>query len=741
MFVDGGTAKDVEGGVDVFTSGASSNDVGSAATNQTADKAGADASAGLTRSNTNGAEATSTTWAAEDSGVVTPASPIATRVEELWTGPSEIRCEVENACAPNDCVLDTHACDGSFTIQSATDLDALAGCTSVSGNLVINASDLSSLAALQSLVTIGGDLTIEGCDSLTSLTGLDALVSIGGNLYVGDDQVQGSEGNSGLLNLAGLEQLAFVGGAIVIQDNPALTTLNGLRLVGLDGQLVIRRNGALTDLEALSSVTCLGGFGLQSSNLVTSLAGLDNLEQLGALYLSYDAGLSDLTALNEIEWIPGSVFFTGLDSLTNLQDLERLTGVGALDLSLNYQLTSFSGLDNLVVVRGDLRSTFDDFTGLGQLRAVGGVMFGFGRGVVGLDALEAAYVVRLSGDIDLWGFPDEALFGALVIEYNTLMEDLSAFSAVTVSEGLWLMANSNLQSLDGLHHTESFSLGIVLDSNERLASLEALDGLRFVAEQVFIVRNPALHDLRGLDDVEFTDGSVSVVESALVFDGGFTGFESLTTIGGRLHVDPAFDFRLLPQLESVGTLQLTYKTQFVDLMPFSHVTVERGLWVTNDYGLESLSGLRHDGHLEDTLEITGTEKLTDLSALRGVQTIDAVFIAGNESLTELSGLNDLVAVSEGVNVRLNAALQNLDGLEALTTVGGRLEITNNPLLENLDGLSQLMPLVNSPEGYAPSADVSVNVSLPQCAAEALVGRIVDPAHGKASGNDEASVCN
>jgi hypothetical protein len=72
-------------------------------------------------------------------------------------------------------------------------------------------------------------------------------------------------------------------------------------------------------------------------------------------------------------------------------------------------------------------------------------------------------------------------------------------------------------------------------------------------------------------------------------------------------------------------------------------------------------------------------------------------------------------------------------------VGGWF-VTNNDWLENLDGLGNVSPMVVG-DGELPSVEVSDNDALPQCFAEALVSRIVDPEYGEASGNDENGVCD
>ena len=62
-------------------------------------------------------------------------------------------------------------------LSNASDFDALSGCTEITGNLTIEFCDdaLTSLSGLESLTSVGGNLTIEWNEYLTSLAGLDNL--------------------------------------------------------------------------------------------------------------------------------------------------------------------------------------------------------------------------------------------------------------------------------------------------------------------------------------------------------------------------------------------------------------------------------------------------------------------------------------------------------------------------------------------------------------------------------------
>ncbi|UCF01989.1 MAG: hypothetical protein JSV14_16815 [Deltaproteobacteria bacterium] len=120
------------------------------------------------------------------------------------------------AVAVSDCNI---VCEGSFVIDdidTAADLEALSGCTTVTGDISIEYSPLTSLEGLECLAHVGGRLDIKLNDSLTSLAGLESVEAVGGEL--------GISVNRSLTSLAGLNNLKSVGGRLVIWYNRKLCT-------------------------------------------------------------------------------------------------------------------------------------------------------------------------------------------------------------------------------------------------------------------------------------------------------------------------------------------------------------------------------------------------------------------------------------------------------------------------------------------------------------------------------------
>jgi hypothetical protein len=141
---------------------------------------------------------------------------------------------------------------GNFSARSQSDLQDLSGYTEVTGELYVgtsasaSATDVSSLAAMSCLRTVGGHFTILENPLLTNLHGLEALEQVT-RLTIST--------NSGLETLEGPTALA-VSTILNIRANRSLTSLG----TGITGavDLYISDNSSLPLCEANAFATRLG---------------------------------------------------------------------------------------------------------------------------------------------------------------------------------------------------------------------------------------------------------------------------------------------------------------------------------------------------------------------------------------------------------------------------------------------------------------------------------------------------
>ena len=147
-------------------------------------------------------------------------------------------------------------CSGDKTYSQAVS----AGCTSIDGDLLVTATQKSSLDSVSGLNQIGGDLIVVGNPALTTLgTALDTLLTVGGQIYIVD--------NAELTTLAALGAVSNVSGRVRIMANPSLSSLEGLSRMAIGGSLYVSDNNllAVSAGSALCNTSVAGNFTLRAS--------------------------------------------------------------------------------------------------------------------------------------------------------------------------------------------------------------------------------------------------------------------------------------------------------------------------------------------------------------------------------------------------------------------------------------------------------------------------------------------
>jgi len=167
----------------------------------------------------------------------------------------------------------------SFTTQEEVDRFMINyyKCTMIEGDVEIGGganSDITNLAHLNVLKSIGGGLGIKNADLLKNLSGLDSLAFIGDGLFIND--------NESLQTLSGLESLASINGALVIQDNVSLTDVTGL--INIDANTIedisIQFNDSLAICDVQSICNYLAGPNA-TVEINNNALGCNSLEEVG----------------------------------------------------------------------------------------------------------------------------------------------------------------------------------------------------------------------------------------------------------------------------------------------------------------------------------------------------------------------------------------------------------------------------------------------------------------------------
>ncbi|MFK7806742.1 MAG: T9SS type A sorting domain-containing protein [Saprospiraceae bacterium] len=301
-------------------------------------------------------------------------------------------------------------------------LNEYPNCTNYSGDITLDISSTSQnvyLNGLQNLISIGGSLTINYCNSLYNLNSLENLTSVGGDLII--------EYNPNIQNIEGLESLSTIGGNLSIRHNTNLKNLNGLEnLNQIGGGLSIYGNNDLENLNSLVNISTLQYLGISLNHSLLTLNGINSLISIeGDFLLRNNNELEEITALSNLEVVNGDLWIRDNDNLQTLVGLENMTSVSeGLWIEDNSTLLNLNGLDNLSFVGGYLliKSNYElsDLDKLENLTYVGGnLRISFNGEIENLSGLEN--ITWVGGD--------------LLIRYN---EQLSNCSVLSVCDHLAL---------------------------------------------------------------------------------------------------------------------------------------------------------------------------------------------------------------------------------------------------------------------------------------------------------------
>jgi hypothetical protein len=253
------------------------------------------------------------------------------------------------SCLPDGITFTTQAQINSFQVNYPN-------CTQIEGDVTISGDDIYTLAGLNFLTSIDGNVAIYSNPLLTNLNGLNGLNTIGGNLSIGIYESGFNLGNPALLNLSGLDNLAFIGGGLTIKGNSSLTSFEELgSLISIGDLIEISSNPVLVSLTGLNNIDTVFGVVIISGNdFLTDLDGLNGLISVGQLDITGNSSLISLAGLNNLTLIDWNLFIEFTEALIDLDDLENLQSIGHnIYIDGNQSLTSLSGLDNVEATSPD----------------------------------------------------------------------------------------------------------------------------------------------------------------------------------------------------------------------------------------------------------------------------------------------------------------------------------------------------------------------------------------------------
>ena len=342
---------------------------------------------------------------------------------------------------------------GNVTLTTQAQVDALASCTTITGNLTINGGgNALNLAPLNGITSISGNLQITGVSSNIS-NFLPNLTSIGGYIRVLSNS---------FASFGGLNSLTTVNNEIAFRYNTNLTSISGFgNTTTINSALVFDGNTNLATINAFGNLTIVNGFILYDSKML-NVNFLNSLTlNKGFLLIQANPLMSSIVFPNIVihdfsNNIPGAKYFV-------IAGNQLLTTVGNIDF--NGSLTC----ENIAVRDNPILSLVSNFNLTSMFSVV--------------------YTVR--------------------IQNNPQLPNLNFLQSLVSCDGLFIRQLSSITNLNGLSNLTQPALTnwVEISDNSSLVSLNGLSAsnINFNNRHLILNNNNALNDISSLSGIQLNN--------------------------------------------------------------------------------------------------------------------------------------------------------------------------------------------------------------------------------------------
>lgn len=339
---------------------------------------------------------------------------------------------------------------------------------------------------------INGGLTIDG--PVTDLRPLKSLVVVNNGVIIR---------NTMLTDFSGLDSLEYTGyifpNSFRVEYNQKLTSFSGLSRLRISrGYFYIINNPALLNLDGLNSFEAVGTgeLRIQDCEKLQNINGLGNLVFVGySVYLVNNPALTDIQGFSNLATIGERLYIINNASLQSLDGLEQIRYLPrGVEITGNSLLSDLDGLGNLAEIT--------DGTGQGAITINGNPMLNNLSAFSRITKADYVYIQHNQLLSDLAGFNNlESVTHFLHIEDNPGLTDLSGLEKLTTVGRLEIVGNASLQNLQGVNSLltiEGNDYAIGIASNDQLLSLSGLENVIYAEGSIQVSNNKALADFCAL---------------------------------------------------------------------------------------------------------------------------------------------------------------------------------------------------------------------------------------------------
>ncbi|WBL23792.1 hypothetical protein [Zunongwangia sp. HRR-M8] len=221
---------------------------------------------------------------------------------------------------------------------------------------IMSCENIKDFHGLENLKSIGNGnyysgLVINDNQNLLSFNGLHNLTNLRGSFNVAS--------NNSLLNFDGLENLITIDETMHLHNNESLNNINAIaNLSSLNG-FVLEGNNSLAKLPIFNNLTHLEYIHMAYGGGLYNLQGLNNLKSVRSISFE-ESNIVSLDGLNSLENIEKLLKIQRCHNLVDLKGLENVTSIGngysSQGISINYNsgFKNLSGINSLTQIKGTL---------------------------------------------------------------------------------------------------------------------------------------------------------------------------------------------------------------------------------------------------------------------------------------------------------------------------------------------------------------------------------------------------
>jgi hypothetical protein len=343
---------------------------------------------------------------------------------------------------------------------TVNDLTPLAGTalTTITGDLRIGSSALTSLNGLSNLTTVYGGVFIETNASLLNTNGLSALATVGRQVSILRNNALTS---LALPVLTALNSTSYQE-ALLIRENPQLISMNFAALTTVARDIEIRNNSTLPNLTGFGALqTVFGRLRIWQNSGMTSTTGMPALTTVGnspvafedELWIYQNDALTTITGFNALTSVVGTFTIESNPILTSV-NFPVLTTASLFVLNSNPQLSSvagFSTLDNVItftIFNCDALTTLTGFELVGpNLEAVnitGNLILQNLNGLTGIQNVTSTFYLNSnSALVNVNGLTNLVGVGTLTLEGNGILTNISGLQNIVLNANSSLTIRNN----------------------------------------------------------------------------------------------------------------------------------------------------------------------------------------------------------------------------------------------------------------------------------------------------------